>query len=90
MGKRINIIGLLLSFLTFAAISISLGTGNKNEDPEEEMVIEGLGFDRNAEAPVVLLADKKKGTILPIWVGLCEARSIEIGLSGVVPPRPLT
>ncbi|KAB2832002.1 MAG: bifunctional nuclease family protein, partial [Candidatus Dadabacteria bacterium] len=28
--------------------------------------------------------------VLPIWIGLCEARSVEIGMSGVVPPRPLT
>ncbi|HVY55062.1 MAG TPA: bifunctional nuclease family protein, partial [Thermodesulfobacteriota bacterium] len=47
-------------------------------------------FDKTTETPVVLLTDKSKKTVLPIWIGLCEARSIEIGLSGAVPPRPLT
>ena len=54
------------------------------------MEIEALGFDRVTQTPIVLLTDKKKETVLPIWIGLCEARSIEIGLSGVIPPRPLT
>jgi bifunctional DNase/RNase len=90
MGNRIHIMGITLGLLTFAAVSVSFGAGNRTEDPEEEMVIEGLGFDQTAKTPVVLLADKKIGAILPIWVGLCEARSIEIGLSGIVPPRPLT
>ena len=54
------------------------------------MKIEALGFDKMTDTPVVLLTDKKKETVLPIWIGLCEARSVEIGMSGVVPPRPLT
>jgi uncharacterized protein len=62
----------------------------KRAEPEQEMKIEGLGFDQLTQTPVILLANEKKETMLPIWIGLCEARSIEIGLSGAVPPRPLT
>jgi bifunctional DNase/RNase len=39
---------------------------------------------------VVLLTDKDQNSILPIWIGLCEARSIELGISEKVAPRPLT
>ncbi len=90
MGSRVNFIGMALSIFAFFAVSVTLGVEKKNEDPEQEMVITGLGFDQAAQTPVVLLTDKKNGNVLPIWIGLCEARSIEIGLSGIVPPRPLT
>lgn len=57
---------------------------------ETEMVIKSMVFDQSTQAPVVLLTDKKDSTVLPIWIGLCEARSIEIGVSDAVPPRPMT
>jgi uncharacterized protein len=83
------------SLLAFAVIvltvlSIAHGGEKKNDDNLEEMKIEALGFDRTTDTPVVLLTDKKKETVLPIWIGLCEARSLEIGMSGIVPPRPFT
>jgi bifunctional DNase/RNase len=76
--------------IVFVAVSVALGVEKKDEDSLQEMEIEALGFDRVTQTPIVLLTDKKKETVLPIWIGLCEARSIEIGLSGVIPPRPLT
>jgi len=57
---------------------------------EIEMVIKSIVFDQNAQAPVVLLTDEKDSIVLPIWIGLCEARSIEIGISDAVAPRPMT
>lgn len=83
------------SLLAFAVIvltvlSIAHGGEKKSDDNLEEMKIEALGFDRTTDTPVVLLTDKKKETVLPIWIGLCEARSLEIGMSGIVPPRPFT
>ena len=57
---------------------------------DKEMVIKRIVFDQNTQAPVVLLTDKGSDTVLPIWIGLCEARSIEIGVSDAVPPRPMT
>jgi bifunctional DNase/RNase len=76
--------------IVFVAVSVAPGVEKKDEDSLQEMEIEALGFDRVTQTPIVLLTDKKKETVLPIWIGLCEARSIEIGLSGVIPPRPLT
>jgi bifunctional DNase/RNase len=59
-------------------------------ESEEEMEIKGLAFDQRIQTPIVLLTDKDKTSILPIWIGLCEARSIELSLSDKVAPRPLT
>jgi bifunctional DNase/RNase len=79
------------SLLTVICLALTLPlSAEKKSEPEQEMEIQGLGFDQLTQSPVVLLANKKKETMLPIWIGLCEARSIEIGLSGAVPVRPLT
>jgi uncharacterized protein len=59
-------------------------------DSETEMVIKSIVFDQNTQAPVVLLTDEKGNVVLPIWIGLCEARSIGIGISDAVAPRPMT
>jgi bifunctional DNase/RNase len=73
------------------AFSLSVLTQEKKAKvEEEEMVIKGIGFDQQAQTPVVVLSDKKQEKLLPIWIGLCEARSIELGLSEQVAPRPLT
>jgi len=90
MSIRAESIGIAFCVIVFVAVSVALGVEKKNEDALQEMEIEALGFDRVTQTPIVLLTDKKKETVLPIWIGLCEARSIEIGLSGVIPPRPLT
>ncbi len=76
--------------IVFAAVSVAPGVEKKNGDDLQEMEITALGFDQATQTPIVLLTDKKKETVLPIWIGLCEARSIEIGLSEAIPPRPLT
>ncbi len=90
MSIRSGSIGMAFCVIVFVAVSVALGVEKKDGDSLQEMEIEALGFDRVTRTPIVLLTDKKKETVLPIWIGLCEARSIEIGLSGVIPPRPLT
>lgn len=90
MSIRSGSIEMAFCVIVFVAVSVALGVEKKDEDSLQEMEIEALGFDRVTQTPIVLLTDKKKETVLPIWIGLCEARSIEIGLSGVIPPRPLT
>ena len=49
-----------------------------------------VGFDRQAQAPVVILADTETARFLPIWVGPFEARAIAMALAGTPAPRPLT
>ena len=73
----------LVSF--FILIILGVVDTNKSNGAEalEEMEIKGLTFDSRTQSFVLLLTD-------PIWIGLCEARSIDLGLSNKVAPRPLT
>ncbi len=81
-------VSVLIAFLYVAALSVY--AEKTPAGLEEEMVIKSIVFDQNTQAPVVLLTDEKNSVVLPIWIGLCEARSIEIGASDAVPPRPMT
>ncbi|MEE9251849.1 MAG: bifunctional nuclease family protein [Thermodesulfobacteriota bacterium] len=78
--------------LVHALVSADVLRGEEKGSYEyEEMVIKGVGFDKITGTPVVLLTDKKQGgDMLPIWIGLCEARAIELGISDSVAPRPMT
>lgn len=87
-NKFIGVIFLIL-LIAFPTLSTdSLAKSDKEEI--QEMDIKGIGYDQKLQTPVVLLTDKKQSSVLPIWIGLCEARSIELGLSDMVAPRPLT
>ncbi len=85
---------LLVGIFTFTFLSdltTSDGEDTKQKEAEQvQMDISGIGFDQMAQTPVVLLLDKQRDMVLPIWIGLCEARAIEIGMSGEVTPRPFT
>lgn len=85
---------LLVGIFTFTFLSdltTSDGEDTKQKEAEQvQMDISGIGFDQMAQTPVVLLLDKQSEKVLPIWIGLCEARAIEIGMSGEVTPRPFT
>ncbi len=59
----------------------------------EEMLqvqVRHVGFDRQANSPVVILEDANQARFLPIWIGAFEARAIAMELEGIPPPRPLT
>lgn len=49
-----------------------------------------IGWDALSNSPVVLLRELDSGQVLPIWIGLAEARAIGLALHGVEPPRPMT
>ncbi|KAB2832238.1 MAG: bifunctional nuclease family protein, partial [Candidatus Dadabacteria bacterium] len=59
----------LLAFavIILAVLSVAPVEEKKGEENLEEMKIEALGFDKATDTPVVLLTDKKKETVLPIW-----------------------
>ena len=40
--------------------------------------------------PIVVLEDKERGKVLPIWIGPAEAQAIMMQLRGITPPRPMT
>lgn len=49
-----------------------------------------VGWDRLGSAPVVLLREPETGQLVPIWVGVAEARAIAAALHEVEYPRPMT
>lgn len=81
----------VLTLLFIITFSVRAEEAEESEDSSyTEMVIKGMVFDQATQALVVLLSDDDENVVLPIWIGLCEARSIEIGLSDIIPPRPMT
>jgi uncharacterized protein len=55
-----------------------------------EVRVRGVSVDPQAGSPVVLLEELRGERVLPIWVGVFEARAIAMALEKVVPPRPMT
>ena len=47
-------------------------------------------LDSRNKQPVVVLEDKIQGRMIPIWIGMAEARAIMMQLRGVTPKRPMT
>ena len=80
----------LASILIISILGVSHAEATKSDEALEEMEIKGLTFDPRVQSPVLLLTDIEQNTTIPIWIGLCEARSIELSLSNIIPPRPLT
>jgi bifunctional DNase/RNase len=55
-----------------------------------EVRVRGVTVDPQGASPIVLLEDINGGRVMPIWVGVFEARAIAMEMEQVVPPRPLT
>src|SRR5215475_2857143 len=55
-----------------------------------EMRVRGVTVDPQAGSPVVLLEELQGDRVLPIWVGIFEARAIAMEMDNVAPPRPMT
>jgi bifunctional DNase/RNase len=49
-----------------------------------------VGWDALSGSPVVLLRDLASGQVVPIWIGVAEARAIGLALHGIETPRPMT
>jgi bifunctional DNase/RNase len=90
MRSTLILVG-ICGFTFLSHLPSSDGEETKQKTIEQvQMDISGIGFDQMAQTPVVLLLDKQRKRVLPIWIGLCEARAIEMSLSGEVTPRPFT
>jgi bifunctional DNase/RNase len=59
-------------------------------DTLREVRVRGVTVDPQAGSPVVLLEEIQGERLLPIWVGIFEARAIAMEIEHVAPPRPLT
>ncbi len=55
-----------------------------------EVRVRGVAADPITETPVVVLEDLVGEHVLPIWVGISEARAIAMELGKLKPPRPMT
>lgn len=55
-----------------------------------QMYVYKVVVDMNQGQAVVLLADEPVERLLPIWIGIFEARAIMMELQGETPPRPYT
>ena len=61
-----------------------------SDDALIEVVIHGLTVDAGNNNPVVLLKEVGGKRAVPIWIGVFEANSIAMRLTGLEPPRPMT
>ena len=55
-----------------------------------EMELSKIVIDEKRDGQLIVLKEKNGDRILPIVIGLHEASSIKLKLSGFNPPRPLT
>jgi bifunctional DNase/RNase len=55
-----------------------------------EVRVRGVTVDPQAGSPIVLLEEVQGQRLMPIWVGVSEARAIAMEIEQVVPPRPMT
>jgi bifunctional DNase/RNase len=55
-----------------------------------EVRVRGVTVDPQGASPVVLLEEAQGARLMPIWVGVFEARAIAMELEKIVPPRPMT
>jgi hypothetical protein len=52
--------------------------------------VKGVAVDPETQSPVLFLVDPDSDRGLPVWIGLSEARAINLELKEITPPRPLT
>jgi bifunctional DNase/RNase len=55
-----------------------------------EVRVRGVTVDPQAGSPVVLLEELRGERVLPVWIGVFEARAIAMEIDHVTPPRPMT
>lgn len=87
MNRRMSIIGALA--IIGASWALSLAAQPATEGLVEVRV-RGVTVDPQAGSPIVLLEELRGERLMPIWVGMFEARAIAMEMEKVVPPRPMT
>lgn len=55
-----------------------------------EVRIRGLMMDPSTNMPIVILKEVGSDTVMPIWVGVCEANAIANEIEKMAAPRPMT
>lgn len=83
--------GVNLIFLSFWIITAcKLPISGNNPDELIEVTVKGITIDLQSNSPIMVLEDKKENKMMPIWIGLNEARAIATELEGITLPRPMT
>jgi hypothetical protein len=59
-------------------------------DAEVEVRISGFLMDPSTHQPIVILNDLAGEVVLPIWVGIFEAKAIHLEIEKATMPRPMT
>ncbi|MCC5809516.1 MAG: bifunctional nuclease family protein [Ectothiorhodospiraceae bacterium] len=83
----------LLAALLVLALSFSTTQARELAVPEDELIpveLATVGVIPGTGAPVVLLREPESGDVVPIFVGVAEARSILMALRDVPVQRPQT
>jgi len=55
-----------------------------------EVKVRGLILDPTSNSPIVILKDLSSDSMLPIWIGVCEANAIAMEMEKAVAQRPMT
>lgn len=63
---------------------------NEREDGMLPAEVATVGWDGLTNSPIVLVREIQSGKVVPIWVGVAEARAIAAALHGIEFPRPMT
>lgn len=84
-----------LAFAMLLAVSLfaqDLAARELRIDPEilVEVELAGVGVSASNGAPLVLLRQLETGDVVPILIGLDQARAILMAMHGVEAPRPMT
>ncbi|TVS17968.1 MAG: hypothetical protein EA417_04920 [Gammaproteobacteria bacterium] len=94
MSASLHTIHRLLAITLFAGCLAwpSVEARELGIDPAELVPVElaGVGVSATAGAPLVLLRHLETGDVVPIIIGLDQARAILMAMHGVEPPRPMT
>jgi len=81
--------GLALAGLLFSVVA-GCGASPAPESRDVPVAVGSVGVDPLTESPVIMLEEENGARILPIWIGMNEARSIVLGMESVPSPRPNT
>ncbi len=76
----------------FAATALAFGCTHSDAQRSHAVAVHvrSIGFDSLTHTPVLILEEDEGSRVLPIWIGLAEARSIAAEIEGVESRRPNT
>ncbi len=83
----------IIPLLALLVVLLAYTGSERHLTVSEDLVqveLKDLGIDPTTRSPVLILADREKGRILPIFIGINEATAISRGIDDEHGERPLT